>query len=108
MAPSADCDEAYMQGVTPAGPGLCLPLGPGLNTAGSGWAWWMGQPRWSHVGRTSLTQSKATCLLMTLCWIAHNLRGVLESGNHVLLHCPRTETAWDQARTLASAAVVGT
>ena len=31
--------------------------------------------------------------------------GALESGNHVLLHCPRTELAWDQAIKLASAAV---
>ena len=33
---------------------------------------------------------------------------VLETGNHVLLHCPGTELVWDHAITLASAAVVGT
>ena len=31
--------------------------------------------------------------------------GVLETGNHVLLHCPRTEWVWDHAITLASGAV---
>ena len=34
--------------------------------------------------------------------------GVLETGNHVLLHCLRTQVVWDQAITLASVAVVGT
>ena len=34
--------------------------------------------------------------------------GVLETGNHALLHCPRTELVWDHAITLASAAVCTT
>ena len=34
--------------------------------------------------------------------------GVMETGNHVLLHCPRTELVWDQAIALASAAVCTT
>ena len=32
----------------------------------------------------------------------------METGNHVHLHCPTAELVWDQAITLASAAVVGT
>ena len=34
--------------------------------------------------------------------------GAIETGNRVLVHCPRTEKVWDHAITLASAAVVGT
>ena len=33
---------------------------------------------------------------------------VMETGDHVLLHCPKTELVWNHAITLASAAVVGT
>ena len=32
----------------------------------------------------------------------------METGDHVLLHCPRTEGVWDQAIEVAGAAVVGT
>ena len=34
--------------------------------------------------------------------------GYSKAGNHVLLHCPRTELVWDHAITLASAAVCTT
>ena len=34
--------------------------------------------------------------------------GVMETGNHVLMHCPRTQGVWGHAIEVASAAVVGT
>ena len=51
--------------------------------------------------------------MMMMCWPDDVLDcptcGVMETGNHVLLHCPRTdrELVWDQAIALASDAVVG-
>ena len=90
------------------GPGLCLPLGPcacrvkyrrfrlGL-IDGSAQMF----SRRTHKLDSVKGDLPADVLDCPTC-------GVMETGNHVLLHCPRTELVWDQAITLASEAVVGT
>ena len=71
--PPQRSDEAYMQGVTPAGQvGKWARLVPAFGTRVKYRRFRlglrMGQPRWSHAEHISSTQSKAACLLM--CWIA--------------------------------------
>jgi hypothetical protein len=51
-----------------------------------------------ETGSYGRPQGHINCLRVPTC-------GVLETGNHVLLQCPRTELVWDHAISLARAAV---
>ena len=108
-------DEAYMQGVTPAGQvGKLTRLVPAFAIGTrvkyrrfrlglmDGSAQMVPRPaRRTHKFDSVKGDLPADVLDCPTC-------GVMETGNHVLLHCPTTELVWDQAITLASGAVVGT
>ena len=105
-------DEAYMQGVTPAGQvGKWARLVPAFGTRVKYRRFRLGLmdgsaqmvSRRTHKFQVDSVKGDlpADVLDCPTC-------GVMETGNHVLLHCPRTELVWDQAITLASAAMVGT
>ena len=100
-------DEAYMQGVTQAGQvGKWARLVPAFGTRVKYRRFRLGLmdgsaqmvSRRTHKFDSVKGDLPADVLNCPLC-------GVLETGNHVLLHCPRTEQVWDKAIALASAAV---
>ena len=103
-------DEAYMQGVTPAGQvGRWARLVPAFGTRVKYRRFRLGLmdgsaqmvSRRTHKFDSVKGDLPAGVLDCPAC-------GVLETGNHALLHCPRTELVWDHAIALASAAVVTT
>ena len=100
-------DEAYMQGVTPAGQvGQWARLVPAFGTRVKYRRFRLGLmdgsaqmvSRRTHKFDSVKADLPADVLHCPTC-------GVLESGNHVLLHCPRTEAVWDHAIQLAGEAV---
>ena len=100
-------DEAYMQGVTPAGQvGKWARLVPAFGTRVKYRRFRLGLmdgsaqmvSRRTHKFDSVKGDLPAGVLNCPTC-------GVLETGNHVLLHCPRTELVWDHAIKLAADAV---
>ena len=100
-------DEAYMQGVTPAGQvGKWARLVPAFGTRVKYRRFRLGLmdgsaqmvSRRTHKFDSVKGDLPTGVLNCPTC-------GVLETGNHVLLHCPRTELVWDHAIKLAADAV---